>query len=228
MKTEDIVKRVQRRLDDEEGTYMDSDYVTGFVVEAYEELYNRLLSSGAEFDESIVELPGVPAGTGSLDDYMQPGAPLAQLLFPRTIEWKLPGQAVTYYRQADGPLDQVRDADPIPSLDSWAWSRSRVLLSQTSTALDLRLRGDFLFDALTANDSQIQMSRIAPVALIYLTCEAIGIARGNDKWTKLYGGKADDSVDDLTIIIVKEMQSKTRRVARMSHRMLSSTQYPNR
>lgn len=218
MKLHDIVSRVAAKCDDSDMTYITPEYVIGFVAEAYEWVYGKLNLTDDAFNEEIVILPAVPAGSPDLINYQQEGGLLEQLERPRMIRWRLPGSDATYWRRADGPLDAPRDMPQAgyPYLDSWCWLKQSVELSNFNTALDLEVTGDFLFDPLTDPDSPIEISKLANRALSCKIASEVGKARGNDKWVTLYSADADEAIDDLAIKLVKANQAISHRVARMS------------
>jgi len=217
MQMSDINSRVRAKLDDQDATYATDDYILSFAPDAYEWLYVRMLTANSDFDENIVVLNAVTAGSPDLSQYQAAGQPLATLVQPRMIRWKIPGTNPTFFRKADGPLDFVRDMpNGIPQLDSWAWQRFSIKLSNFSTALDLEITGDFLFDPLTAPDSQVEISLIANRVFSCKLASEIGKARGNDKWAQTYGQDADDAFDDLMMSITRANQAKTNRVGRIS------------
>jgi hypothetical protein len=218
MQLSDIASRVAFKLDDPDQTYVTPDYVAGFAQDVYEWLYNKLRLTGNQFAEEAVIVPNVNAGIPTLDGYMAAGQLLATLLQPRMIRWRLPGQDASFFRRADGPLDAVRDLpNGIPVLDSWAFLRQSIKLSNFSTALDLEVTGDFLFDPLVAPESQLQIAmNMNRCFSCKLASEIGGKARGNDKWQTTYEADADDALDDLAIAMTKANQGKTERVARMS------------
>lgn len=213
----DIAARVRSKVDDADGTYCDDNYVLGFAQDVYEWLEGKLRLIDTNFDEGIVILPAVAAGTPDLNGFMATGQPLATLLQPTMVRWRLPGQDASFFRRADGPLDYIRDiAQPAPQLDSWAWIRYSLKLAKFSTALDLEVTGEFLFDPLTATDSQIQINLLVNRAFACKIASEVGKARGNDKWVTTYSADADEAIEDLQIAMVKGDQPKTERVARMS------------
>ncbi len=91
MLVSDIVSRVAALLDDGEQTYCTDDWVLGFAQNEYEVLFNKLRLCGTEFDDVVIELPNVAAGTPDLSAFMASGQPLATLVQPRMIEWKPAG-----------------------------------------------------------------------------------------------------------------------------------------
>lgn len=217
MQFQDIVSRVQFKCDDIDGTYITSEYCQAGAQDVYEWLYNKLRLVDSSFDTVVVVLPAVPAGTPDLTSYQAAGNPLATLVQPRMIRWRIPGQPDTQWRKADGPLDFQRDMpDGIPQLDSWAWIRYVVKLSKFSTALDLEISGEFLFDPLTSTDNQIEIANNSNRTFACKLASEIGKARGNQKWETTYGADADEALEDLEIAMVKANQAKTNRLGRMS------------
>lgn len=215
----EAAQRVAAKCDDPEQTYITVEYVMGFVQDVYDWLFGKLRLANNQFDEEVVILPGVAAGTPDLSQFQATGQPLAGMVLPRFIRWRLPGQSNLYWRQADGPLDYPRELNPGgPFLDSWSWMRYSVKLAMFSTELDLEITGDFAFDPLTDPDSQIGMTQLANRTFTCKLASEVGKARGNDKWVATYGGDADEALDDLSIALSKENQKKTHRVARMNRR----------
>jgi hypothetical protein len=227
MKVSDIVRRVQAKVDDLEGTYCDYDYVVAFMPDVLDWIYAKLRLINYDFDEERVILPAVAAGTPDLGDLQQDGQPLAGLIQPRIVEWKLPGLDNSYFARADGPLDEVRDLpNNVAFLDSWAYKRGVLTLSLFSTALDLRVTGDFLFTAMTDPDDQITISNAANRVFSCKLASEIGKARSQDKFVVNYGADADEALDDLAIALTKSDQSKTRRLGRIN-RSNQGTIYSN-
>lgn len=229
LKVGDIIKRVQAKCDDPDATYITDDYVLNFVEDVYEWMYNQLKLTGSQFDELVVVLPAVAAGTSTLDAFGEDTKPLASLLEPRIIRYKLPDQDPTYFRRADGPLDYIGDVTNagLPYLDSWAWQHQSIKLSNFSTPLDIEISGDFLFDPLTEVGSQIQIAKNANRVFSCKLASEVGKARGNDKWVTTYAADADEAMDDLKSILVKANQGKTERLGRMSRSTRGNTRLLN-
>jgi len=213
----DIATRVRAKCDDPDGTYITDDMVLGHANDVQDWLFGKMRLTNSDFDEEIVVVPSVTAGSPNLDQYQVTGNALAGMVRPRMIRWKIPGTDATFFRRADGPVDFPRDIQGgIPMLDSWSWIRYSVKLSNFSTALDLEITGEFLFDPFTDINNQIQISVIANRVFSCKIAAEIGKARGNDKWVTMYEADATDALDDLEIAITKENQGKTARVGRIS------------
>jgi hypothetical protein len=215
--TRDIIKRMQSKLDDPDGTYLTEDYVMGFVPDVYEWMFNKISLFTNKFDEEQIVLPAVPAGTRTLDAFQLEGQPLAMLVTPTMLRWRLPGLDDTYWRKVDGPLDYPRDvAQGMESLDSWAWNRYSVKLSNFSTALDIEVTGSFLFDPLTSGDDPVQIAMNANRCFSTRLSAEVAAAREMWKLSEKYEAWADDALDDLVILMTKAMQRLVRRVGRIS------------
>ena len=219
LKVKDIVARVAAKCDDPDQTYATPEYVMGFVADTLDWLYGEMRLGNTQFDEQVVVLPNVEAGTPNLDALMESGQPLDGLVLPTIMRWKLPGQSPLYWRRADGPLDYPRDLDPGgPYLDSWAWARYSVQLAKFSANLDLELTGDFMFNALTDPDSKLQISTLANRVFSCQLAAEVGKARGNANWVTNYSADADRALDNLMIAMSKENQNKIHRLGRMNRR----------
>lgn len=219
MQLDDIIKRVQAKHDDPGGIYVSSEYVMGFVADCQDWLFGKLRLTGWEASEEIIELPAVPAGLPTLDTYQVSGGALGTLVQPRMIRWKLPGQDATNWVRANGPMDFPRDIqNGAAYLDSWAWIRSSLKLSNYSTALDLEVTGECLFDALTGPEDQIQISLAANRCFASKIAAEAAKARRIPDWVTQYSADADEAFDDLAIAMTRANQGKTRRLGRMSRR----------
>ena len=103
--------RIRALVDDPDGTYATDAFLLPLINQKYEELYNRMLSTGAEFERRAVELFNVPSQTQDLSAYMLTGQPLELMVQPLTLEWKNTGLDSTNYRTAT-LVDKVKDVIP--------------------------------------------------------------------------------------------------------------------
>lgn len=225
LKLRDITKRVQFKCDDPDGTYIDEDYVMGFANDVYDWMFNKLSLSGAQFSEEAVVLPDVTAGSPDLSKYQQEGQPLAGLIVPIMLRWRLPGQDNTQWRRVDGPLDAPRDlpASGLPSLETWAWVKYNILLSATSLAVDIEVTGSFAFAPLTDMNSAIQISMNANRVFSCKLASEVCKARNKPTLVQTYENDADDAMDDVMILLTRARQPTIHRVGRMSRSSGSSS-----
>ncbi|HLJ90516.1 MAG TPA: hypothetical protein VKZ53_27150 [Candidatus Angelobacter sp.] len=213
-----INQTVRSLVEDPDGDYTTDAYLQGPLNLCYTELANRLRLCNPDFDEYVVELPNVPAGTRDLSAYAKKGQPLEFLLdAPRRIEWKLVGQDPVYYEPAEGPLNKVREllAPGISALDDYAWTHLTIYLSLFNVNLDLRIAGEFMFPPLTTNDQTTLVGLNALPAMAYSIAQVIAMKRGNPQWVQQYGLKAEENFDTLNIGMCKGRQAKTERAGRI-------------
>lgn len=208
MTLDDLIKGVQYDLDDPEATYTDPDYILGFLPKTLKKLANKLNLADDAFDEQIVELPGVQAGTPNLSAFQVTGQPLAGLYNPRIVEWKLPGQDASFYRPAEGPLDKLPDIAPpgVNTLNAWAWIGKVLLLSAFNVALDIRVTGDFIPQAMIAGDDKSPFPVSVDAPLQTMLALAVAKANGRDKLIASLNAELTDELDDVMIAMVKGQQ----------------------
>lgn len=224
VRAKDIVARVQTKCDDPDGTYIDDTYVSGFLPDALDWLYNQLRLTDDQFSTAVIQLPNIDAGLDDLDDFQKVGGPLEFLTTPRIIRWKLPGLDATYYRRADGPLDYVRDMpEGMAVLDSWAWQKDSIKLSLYAINMDLEVSGEFMFDPTISDESSISITKNMTSCMTARVAMAIGKARNVQTWVTTYELEADEAMDDLKMMLVKQQQGKTNRVGRISRATGSAT-----
>lgn len=209
---------IRSLVEDPDGDYTSDAYLQQPLNLCYTEIANRLRLCNPDFDEYVVELPNVPAGTRDLSAYSSKGKPLEFLLdAPRRVEWKLAGQDPVYYVPAEGPLNKVREilAPGIAALDCFAWTHLTVFLSFFSVNLDIRVTGEFMLPPLTDNAQSLLIGINALPAMAYAVAAAIAMKRGNPQWVQQYSIKADENFDTLNIGMCKARQGKTERAGRM-------------
>lgn len=223
MRLQTLRGRIRGLVDDLEATFATDDYLNPLVNQVYEDVYNSMISTTSEFEEAVVDIPNVLAGTTSLGDLEINGETLDLLLQPRHIDWKLAGADPTLYLPANGPLDKLPDVIPSPMLVAWQWRQLDVKLVPFSTPLDLRVTGEFLFPILEQDNDRILVAKNIGAAMAYGVGELIGIGRGNAMWVQKYGEKKQDALDDIAQASTRAEQAKTRRVARVSRRQYTGS-----
>src|SRR5947209_17420570 len=106
-----LKSRIRSLVDDPDGTYATDGFLLPLINQKYEELYNRMLSTGAEFERKEAELFNVWSQTQDLSGYMLAGQALELMVQPLTLEWKTAGLDNTNYRMAV-LVDKVKDVIP--------------------------------------------------------------------------------------------------------------------
>lgn len=211
----DVTTRVQALLDDVAATYTTPEFLNPLINQKYEELYNRLRLTGADFDETVTTLTAVPANTSTLSSYQATGQPLALLVQPTMLEWKLTGVDPTNYLEADY-LEKVRDVIAGPLVDSWEWRQNIINLTPATIITDLRITGHSLLAPLNDPSSAIAIAQNMTHVLAYMTASLVGKVRGNEQWAKDYQDDADRCYDDLAQLLSRAELRKVYRVARAS------------
>lgn len=212
-----VKSRIRSLVDDADASYATDAFLLPLINQKYEELYNRMLSTGAEFERKVVELLSVPAQTPNLSAYVLPGQPLELMVQPLQLEWKQEGLDPTNYKTAS-LVDNVKDVIPDQLIDDWEWRAGVIYFTPCTLNVDLRIRGDFLFAALTTDSDSIAITKNFGHALAYGTAALVGAVRGNQAWAQAYTLLQDNAVDDVMQYLTRKDQAKIRRIGRMSRR----------
>lgn len=214
-----VKSRIRSLVDDPDASYATDAFLLPLINQKYEELYNRMLSTGAEFERRGVELFNVPAQTTNLSSYALTGQPLELMVQPLEFEWKQAGLDPTNYQTAS-LVDKIEDVIPGQLVDDWEWRAGVIYFTPSTLALDIRIRGDFLFAALNTDTDVVAVSKNFGHALAYGTAALVGAVRGNQAWAQAYTLLQDNALDDIMQYLTRKDQAKIRRVGRMSRRAL--------
>jgi len=216
-----LKSRIRALVDDPDATYATDAFLLPLINQKYEELYNRMLSTGAEFERKAVELFNVSPQTQDLSAYMLSGQPLELMVQPLTLEWKTVGLDSTNYRTA-ALVDKVKDVIPDQFIQNWEWRAGIIYFTPCVLAVDLRIRGDFLFAPLTSDADVVAAMKNFGHALAYGAAALIGLVRGNQAWVQAYTLLQDNALDDLMQYLARKDQAKVRRVGRISRRKIGN------
>jgi hypothetical protein len=177
-----------------------------------------MLSTGANFERKVVELFGVAPQTPDLSAYNLSGQPLELMVQPLTLEWKLAGLDSTNYRPAT-LVDKKKDVIADQFVEEWEWRTGIIYLTPCVLAVDLRIRGDFLFDSLAADQDIVAVTKNFGHALAYGTAALVGAVRGNQAWMQAYTLLQDSAADDVMQYLTRKDQAKVRRIGRTLRRI---------
>ena len=214
-----LKSRIRALVDDPDSTYATDAFLLPLINQKYEELYNRMLSTGAEFERKAVELFNVAAQTQDLSAYSLAAQPLELMVQPLSLEWKMAGLDSTNYRIAS-LVDKVRDVTPDQFISEWEFRSGIIYFTPCVLALDLRIRGDFLFASLVSEGDQVTAGKNFGHALAYGCAALIGLVRGNQAWVQAYTMLQDNAIDDVMQYLTRKDQAKVRRVGRISRRAI--------
>src|ERR1700694_4716856 len=115
-----VKTRIRSLVDDPDATYATDAFLLPLINQKYEELYNRMLSTGAEFERKSAEILSVPPQTTDLSAYDGSGQPLELMMQPLTLEWKMAGLDNTNYKTVT-LVDKVKDVLANQFVDEWEW-----------------------------------------------------------------------------------------------------------
>lgn len=212
-----VKSRIRSLVDDADASYATDAFLLPLINQKYEELYNRMLSTGAEFEQRATEILNVPVQTTNLSAYSLPTQPLELMVQPLQFEWKQAGLDPTNYKVAS-LVDRVRDVIPDQLIDDWEWRAGVIYFTPCTLNVDIRIRGDFLFAALETDSDAIAVTKNFGHALAYGTAALVGAVRGNQAWAQAYTLLQDNALDDIMQYLARKDQAKIRRVGRMTVR----------
>src|SRR2546426_1432792 len=95
-----LKSRIRALVDDPDATYATDGFLLPLINQKYEELYNRMLSTGTELERKVIELFSVAPQVKDLSAYALAGQPLELLVQPLSLEWKPAGLDDTNYKLA--------------------------------------------------------------------------------------------------------------------------------
>lgn len=222
MAVEDIVSRVQKLFEDEQAGWCDKGYILGWLQMYNEDLESYLENLDLAYDTQVVVILGVPANTTDLSTYQSASGPLANMMFPIALEWKLTGDNNLQWRPID-PVDKVEDTDssldgqPVHSnivgILSYEWRGSIVYISPSSVAVDLRMRAEMLPAVVnTDNAAYIKgMTNVLAYGISVMIADVRGGA-GNAKLSLKFADRHQKALDVLVDRLVKQDQIPHRRM----------------
>jgi hypothetical protein len=214
-----VKTRIRSLVDDPDATYATDAFLLPLINQKYEELYNRMLSTGAEFERKAVEIFSVAPQTPDLSAYGLTGQPLELMVQPLTLEWKMAGLDNTNYKMAT-LVDKVKDVIADQFVDDWEWRAGILYLTPCTLPVDLRIRGDFLFASLASDQDVVSVTKNFGHALAYGAAALVGAVRGNQAWMQAYTLLQDNTVDDVMQYLTRKDQAKIRRIGRVTRRRI--------
>ncbi len=212
----DVKAKVRSLLDDVQGSYLDDAFLDPLIQQEYEAAASELAGTLSPFDEMVVEVPGVTAGTSDLSAYQAAGKPLETLVNPERIDWKVAGQPSWFYRKLRGPMDMLPDTRPDQCPIGWEWRAEIIYITPATADVDLRVRGEFGVPILRSDDDQLTLHKRIGYAIGYRVAALAAAVRGNSEWVKNYGDQAIVAMDEIEAQLVRADQGKVRRVGRMT------------
>lgn len=227
MTVQEIISRVQTELEDATGEsnsdWTDADYILGKLVTLGDDIAIRLQLLDLNYSTQEIILPNIAANTTDLSAFQAAGQPLAQMLLPKSVEWRIVGQNQQQW-QAVKQVDKLIDTDTgtgeanvavtsdDPTVESYEWRGGLLKLSPCQVPIDLRIR--FVGTAISLNtNSQQQIVGLTNV-YVYKCCVKICGARsvGTSALVSFFIAEYNRACADFEGLSMKTQQSKTIRL----------------
>ncbi len=193
-------------LDDPERNWANDEYLRTFLNLAWRSLANELGACRMGFDERVVVLPNVSAGTQDLSAWLLPGQPLAMMWQPVEI-WERPaGGNATQWRpmRRVGALDPEVPAQPFP--DIWEYREGNIWFPPVTQAIDLQVRYEEIFPALADATQPLHIVGTGHI-LGYSVAALVARSRGSRSMAADYAEEAQRHTGLLMLRLGKEMQN---------------------
>jgi hypothetical protein len=118
---QDIINRVQTELEDATGTsgtdWTDADYILGKLATLSDDIAIRLELLDLNYNTQETILGNIPANTTDLSVYQAFGQVLAQMLIPKSVEWRLVGENQQQWEMVQ-QVDKIIDTDTGTGLEA--------------------------------------------------------------------------------------------------------------
>lgn len=190
-----VAKRIQRLVTGylgSQSSYSDYDYICGEIADSNDDIEAELDMLDLHFDQAVVVLTNVPAGTVDLSAYQADGQQLGNLLFPMSadgsepIEWRPTGQSDLNWQPVP-QVGKVLDTNTATgntglitsdtaAIISWEWRGGIIIISPSSQAVDLRIRGEFTPN-LADNDAAQYVKGLKNVLSYLVAKKILGYAK---------------------------------------------------
>ena len=155
-------------------------------------------------------------------DFQQQGEPLAGLYTPDQVWAKPAGTPVNFFRRGSGPRQLPHIGPPglqAPTSNfveiSWDWLGNVLLITPTSTALDIEVWGRFNPPALQNDADVLVVDPTMWMATAFGSAAVIGVERTNPQILQGYALEADAACDNIAAELVRQTQGNPARLRRM-------------
>jgi hypothetical protein len=211
-----VKARVRNLLDDPQGSYLTDDFITPLINEVYADANSQLTSTQSSFDINVVEVAGITPGTPNMSAFQAPGGPISHLAAqPLRIDWKVAGQDPSTYQLVTN-YGVLPDLQPQQGMAGWEFRANVIWLTPSSIAVDLRIRGEFGFPPLSAEDDVLLSHPRIGYVVAYGTAALIATVRGNPGWTTAYTAASTQGLDEIMEQLVRMEQGQVRRIGRQT------------
>lgn len=213
-----VKARIRSLVDDVQASYTDDAWIDPLIQQEYEAAASELEETKSPFDEQVVELPAIAAGTADLSAFQAQGKPLETLVLPERIDWKPQGQPPWRYRMLPGPKDMLPDLPAFQAPVAWEWREEIIYFTPSTMIIDLRIRGEFDVAVLRDDSSPLTLHKRIGYVIALRVAASVAKVRGNQQWVEDYTADAQKGMDEIAAQMVRAEQGKVRRIGRMTRR----------
>jgi hypothetical protein len=214
----EVKARVRSLVDDVQASYTDDAFLDPLIQQEYEAAASELEETKSPFDEQVVELPAIAAGTADLSAFQAQAKPLETLVLPERIDWKPAGQPDWFYRMLPGPKDMLPDMPPFQAPVAWEWREEIIYFTPSTMIIDLRIRGEFDVPVLRDDSSPLSLHKRIGYVIALRAAASIAKIRGNQQWIQDYTADAQKGMDEIAQQMTRAEQGKVRRIGTMTRR----------
>ena len=227
MTVQDIITRVQSEIEDAVGgtdsDWCDADYILGKLATLSDDIAIRLQLLDLNYSTQEVILPNVGPNVSDLSSFQATGQPLAQMIIPKSVEWRLVGETQEDWEIVE-QVDKLIDTDTgtgetgatvasnDPTVESYEWRQGILRVSPCMVPVDFRIRFAGTVISLSTN-SQAQIVGLTNV-YVYKCAEKITASRsvGTGALPKYFRDCYNHACADFEGLSVKNQQSKMTRL----------------
>lgn len=210
-----MVKKIQENCQDATGQWCTKSYIINTINIKADDLAAELSMLGLGYDEQRVVIT-LPATTGDLSAFQATGQPLANMIRPKYIEWKLTTDPDTSYEDAS-PVDRLPDVDTDAiGIEAYTFLQSIVQVTPSSQPLTVRVTAIVMRANLVDDDDSVIAGTQA--ILCYRISSTVLTRRGNTGLAATNMADGDKAWGNFELLCVKLNQGRTRRPKRCSGR----------
>lgn len=211
-----LLTKVQSLVEDPTGQWCTKPYMLATVALAWDDLSTELSMLDLGYDEDIAVIENVPANLTDLSPYQAQGQPLANIMRPKLLEWKLPTDPDTSYDDA-APVDRLPDRDPgAQGIAAYTFRKQIIQITPSSVPVTIRVTS-VVMNVTLIDDNDTVIAGCQSI-LAYRVSEKINARRGNPQLAGENKTDGDAAMGTFELLCVRLGQRKVRRFGRATSR----------
>jgi hypothetical protein len=214
----EVVQAIGALNDDPANQVIDKDYCLPFINLAWMDIAAEFNALGLQYQEEVVVLSAVPAGTSDLSTFQAAGELLESIVLPTLVEWKRTEEEDTQYREVAlrEKLPDVQTEDQ--GISAYQWRKGKVIVTPSSIAVDIRVT--FKAYSLDFVDPVTSIIVGAGNLIAYKASEMLNSpkVRNDAAAVAYFAAKFRDAADNFEVLCVKQKNREGFRIGRMHGR----------